>query len=1007
MGEFLSKRLFKDFFGATTILLLFLPLSPARSQDLVPLQFSADRTCATISINDPQNIREACENTLRTYPGIDEAMRRHSLLKSPEAVVGTQELFWVRRPYESIHDTVRAELMATSGQSYVWVAIAELANGHVTMSEVQQIIAALEQRTPSTSIDSTRGILGIEKEYYGLPPNVGSDFTKGGGDGKTHFLICDIQDGWSGFGSFVAGFFYSLDVNPSSGFTNFSNRRDILYIDSYPSIFFNNNRRTSLVLSTLAHEFQHLIHWNYDPLEITFFNEGLSEYAEGICGYQLRSPAGYLQDTNVPLTVWQNSLEDYSRASLWTRFLAEQYGLEFIRRFTQHPTNGIPGFQAALQQSGIASDYDRTVLDFFTANWVGANTLAPPQVRYTSSLGSRPFLFARYFDPNASGSRIIQQQAVEYMEFSPGAKDFRILFAGQPGLTVRAIESSPTMVRVRDVTPGSEFSSPDFETLFSSIVFVVSNTNLTSAVNVSYAATGEVVRFIAEEKYDDGFPTPFTEGIAPYVGFGNNSATRGIAVRFVPKVPNNVLRAARLMIAFNQEFINGTALPEDDRDFMFHVWGDDNGKPGGDLIAPFLVTVDRSMNPVATFVDVDLAAYEQQLTNLTGPVYVGFLEDEDDSVGTYAAVDNTTLTDHSFIYRGPNHPRAPDSWETFRVVSSLNNNVLDGFNAMFRAVFEYSDSSAPPVLALGYLQNPLLTEHIDVVVASSDELRAASVSGSMTQTGGGINLRFLPVPGTAKVFIDTTQSLTSSGSVTLRARAAKRYGIYHTDTLITFAAQLLKPQESVTLVSPGEQASLRVQPGSVREPAFLTAFEGIAAPTSDDAGLSAALQTFTIGPSGFVLDRHATLAVSGVTDRDLFTLAIRVNGQWLEIPATFDPLTSTLTGSVQRLGVFGIVRKSDVDGIMESIPTHFALFQNYPNPFNPETVIRYALPVPGIVQLKVYDMLGKEVAVLVDGERPAGEHIVRFDGRSLPTGVYFYRLVAGTFVETRKGVLIR
>ncbi|MEX1276894.1 MAG: T9SS type A sorting domain-containing protein [Bacteroidota bacterium] len=984
-----------------------LSLSTAPAQDLVPLQFPSERHCATIAMNEPHNIREAVENTRRMYPGIEEAMRIHALKKSHDLVVGTQELFWVRRPLESAHDTVRAELMATSNQSYVWVAVGELDNGHVTMAEVEEIVRALEQRTPAPSQDSTRGILDLEKQYFGLPPNVGSDFTKGAGDGKSHFLICDIQDGWTGSGSFIAGFFYSLDVNPSSGFQNFSNRRDLLYIDSYPSIFFNNNRRTSLVLSTLAHEFQHLIHWNYDPLEITFFNEGLSEYAEGVCGYPLRSPAGYLQDTNVPLTGWSNSLDDYSRAALWTRYLAEQYGLEFIRRFTQHPSNGIPGFQAALQQAGIASDFDMTGLNFFTANWLGDNALALPQHRYASQLGARPFLLARYFDPNASGSLSLQQQAVEYMEFSPGAKDFKILFSGQPGLRVRAVETGPSMVRVRELTPGVEFFSADFGTSLSSIVFVISNANLTSPVNVSYAATGEVIHFIAEERYDDGFPTPFTEGIAPYVGFGNSSATRGVAVRFVPKVPTNVLRSARMMIAFNQEFINGTALPEDDRDFMFYVWGDDNGKPGPNLITPFLVTVDRSVSPVATFVDIDLAAYANQLTNLAGPVYLGFLEDEDDSVGTYAAVDNTTLTDYSYVYRGPNHPRAPDTWETFRNVSALNNNILDGFNAMFRAVFEYTDSSAAPLLALGYLQNPLLSEYIDVVVAGSDELRPASLSGSMTQTGGAVSLRFVPVPGTTRVFIDTTQTLTGSGSVSIRARAAKRYGVFHTDTLITFAAQLLKQHESTTLVSTNGWVSLRAEPGSVRGPVYLTLFEGIAAADPDVQQPSEAVRMFTIGPSGFALEQPASITVADVAQADQFTLALRKNGLWLEVPTTRERGTSTLAGSVRELGVFGVVRKSEIDGQLENVPTEFALFQNYPNPFNPLTTIRYELPNSSRVQLRVYDILGKEVAVLVEGEQPAGRYSVRFDGSSLPTGIYFYRLVAGTFIETRKGVLLK
>ena len=88
------------------------------------------------------------------------------------------------------------------------------------------------------------------------------------------------------------------------------------------------------------------------------------------------------------------------------------------------------------------------------------------------------------------------------------------------------------------------------------------------------------------------------------------------------------------------------------------------------------------------------------------------------------------------------------------------------------------------------------------------------------------------------------------------------------------------------------------------------------------------------------------------------------------------------------------------------LPARVMLDQNYPNPFNPVTKIRYQLPRQGHVTLKMYDLLGREVATLVDGELLAGEHEVTFDGRGLATGVYFYRLQAGKFVETKRLVLL-
>ena len=88
-------------------------------------------------------------------------------------------------------------------------------------------------------------------------------------------------------------------------------------------------------------------------------------------------------------------------------------------------------------------------------------------------------------------------------------------------------------------------------------------------------------------------------------------------------------------------------------------------------------------------------------------------------------------------------------------------------------------------------------------------------------------------------------------------------------------------------------------------------------------------------------------------------------------------------------------------------PTEYSLSQNYPNPFNPATTISYSIPKNSIVDLKVFDVSGKEVATLENGERASGTYQVTFDGKLLASGVYYYRLVADDFVSTKKLVLIK
>lgn len=96
-----------------------------------------------------------------------------------------------------------------------------------------------------------------------------------------------------------------------------------------------------------------------------------------------------------------------------------------------------------------------------------------------------------------------------------------------------------------------------------------------------------------------------------------------------------------------------------------------------------------------------------------------------------------------------------------------------------------------------------------------------------------------------------------------------------------------------------------------------------------------------------------------------------------------------------------------VEEISGSQPEVFSLAQNYPNPFNPTTTISFSLPSASFVTLKVYNVLGEEVAELVNAEQPAGTHEFSWDASAMPSGVYTYRLRAGTYTETKKMLLVK
>jgi len=134
----------------------------------------------------------------------------------------------------------------------------------------------------------------------------------------------------------------------------------------------------------------------------------------------------------------------------------------------------------------------------------------------------------------------------------------------------------------------------------------------------------------------------------------------------------------------------------------------------------------------------------------------------------------------------------------------------------------------------------------------------------------------------------------------------------------------------------------------------------------------------------------------------------------------------TFLNTIEKLVVFGnnlIAATSnglwqrDISEIVsvkedKELPSGYVLYQNFPNPFNPTTKIKYSIPDVGAslmkpLRLTVYDILGNEVAILVNGQKPAGEYEVEFSGETLPSGIYFYQLRAGDFTDTKSFVLIK
>ncbi len=171
-----------------------------------------------------------------------------------------------------------------------------------------------------------------------------------------------------------------------------------------------------------------------------------------------------------------------------------------------------------------------------------------------------------------------------------------------------------------------------------------------------------------------------------------------------------------------------------------------------------------------------------------------------------------------------------------------------------------------------------------------------------------------------------------------------------------------------------------------------------------------ALNVIALGDlSGAITQRDTTLhlalpvAFAGTFEVAGNTVVVTVEGLVVaDAPILPPPQMSNVATVTLDVGGVGTGAEVAVEA-----PLSFTLEQNYPNPFNPTTTIAYALPAASEVSLTVYDVLGRAVATLVDARQPAGRHEAAFDASPLPSGVYIYRLQAGSFSAARRLVVLR
>lgn len=397
--------------------------------------------------------------------------------------------------------TTPATCRAVGTNCYIFVENTVWDNGRVNQNAVNKVMEAFD--TKNALSNSTKGIYQTNVEYFGNPPNVDND-------PRIIILILDIKDNYAtnpSEGS-IAGYFYSYNQGNASN----SNKAEVFYLDANP-LNLTTDAGIYSGMSITAHEFQHMIHWNYTPPSSqTFFNESFSEIASYLNGYNLRSTSLYSNSTNVYTIGWNSTLTDYARAARFSLYLYEQFSGGIFKQYLQNRIFDENGIKFAAQAFDPGRDFESILEDWFIANYLNNRNY---NTRYGYLLANQTKAASTvYTNPNVSlTTGGVSKYGVQYITYK-GGKNLTINFNsnGNASLKVKAIKIGSSNIQVENVPTNTNVNFSDYGTTFTEITFAVFYTSLShplgfdpssSKFNFSYSSTGTAENFVTELKYDD------------------------------------------------------------------------------------------------------------------------------------------------------------------------------------------------------------------------------------------------------------------------------------------------------------------------------------------------------------------------------------------------------------------------------------------------------------------------------------------------------------------------
>jgi len=319
---------------------------------------------------------------------------------APDFQLGDRLGFWVHNQETSLYFTTTATLEYLSPHAYWWVE----EGYHLPAEDLESSAQAFETRTYPTN-----------RRLFGSEPSPGVD-----GDPHVYIFLGRVPG--------VGGYFSSADAFPST-VSEHSNEHEMFYINLE-----NAMPGSSYFDGILAHEFQHMIQWSQDRNEDTWTNEGLSEVAVHVNGYETGAPDwAYSMQPDTQLTNWpemEDSSAHYGASFLFTAYFLDRHGEEKLRSLATEHENGLTGYDAVL---GVQDGSPRASMALF-ADWAVANYLDDPEVlggryAYRELAVDRPKAAAHHKVYPIEREASVHQFGVDYVELE-GAGDITVSFTG-------------------------------------------------------------------------------------------------------------------------------------------------------------------------------------------------------------------------------------------------------------------------------------------------------------------------------------------------------------------------------------------------------------------------------------------------------------------------------------------------------------------------------------------------------------------------------------------------